>query len=113
MGAKKIYDYYKNKNIIIEKEYKFKDCKNIYPLAFDFVIFDNNGKLLYLIEYQGEQHYHPIELYGGMDALINNKMKDKIKYNYCKENNIKLYIIPYWDFNIIEQILKDIIKSNS
>ena len=30
---------------------------------------------------------------------------DKIKSDYCKNNNIKLVIIPYWDFDNIEQIL--------
>ena len=34
------------------------------------------------------------------------KIKDNIKTQYCKDNNIKLIRIPYWDFDNIEEILK-------
>ena len=29
-----------------------------------------------------------------------------MKTQYCKDNNIKLVRIPYWNFNNIENILK-------
>ena len=31
--------------------------------------------------------------------------RDNIKNNYCRENNIKLLRIPYWDYDNIENIL--------
>ena len=33
------------------------------------------------------------------------KLTPTIKTVYCKENNIKLIRIPYWEFNNIENIL--------
>ena len=41
----------------------------------------------------------------GYDEFINQKIRDTIKTVYCKENNIKLIRIPYWEFNNIENIL--------
>ena len=32
-----------------------------------------------------------------------------MKNDYCKKNNIKLIRIPYWQFDEIEEILKDVI----
>ena len=37
--------------------------------------------------------------------LMNLKHRDSIKTRYCKDNNIKLIRIPYWEFNDIEKIL--------
>ena len=39
------------------------------------------------------------------NRFIGRKVKDTIKTIYCKENNIKLIRIPYWDFDNIEEIL--------
>lgn len=32
--------------------------------------------------------------------------RDKIKKKYCKENNVELLVIPYWEFHNIEKILE-------
>lgn len=34
-------------------------------LRFDFAIFDDDGNLDFLIEYQGRQHYEPVAKFGG------------------------------------------------
>ena len=39
--------------------------------------------------------------------LHNIKKRKKNKTEYCKDNNITLIRIPYWDFNNIENILKE------
>ena len=71
-------------------------------LPFDFYLPQYNC----CIEYDGKQHY----LYGGFGndllELMNIKYRDNIKTNYCQQNNIKLIRIPYWDFDNIEEILK-------
>ena len=38
--------------------------------------------------------------------LKNTQNVDNIKSQYCKDNNIKLIIIPYFEFDNIEKILK-------
>ena len=75
-------------------QYFFDDCRNIYPLRFDFAIF-NDGSLLYLIEYDGKQHFEPIDWFGGIENFKKQKQRDKIKNNYCKLNNIPLLRLPY------------------
>ena len=43
-----------------------------------------------------------------MDYKLKKQQEhDKIKDNYCKDKNINLLRIPYWEFNNIENILKD------
>jgi hypothetical protein len=48
-----------------------------------------------------------VKHFGGEKALKQNKIRDEIKNTYCKDNNIHLVRIPYWDFNNIENILKE------
>lgn len=40
------------------------------------------------------------------EQFLKVKENDKIKDEYCKNNNIKLIRIPYWEFNNIESILQ-------
>lgn len=76
---------------------------------FDFAIFDNNNNLLYLIEYDGKQHY---EYSGyGWDNEENFKLtqnRDKQKNEWCKKLNIPLYRIKYNDdiIKVLEGIAK-------
>lgn len=81
-------------NIEFIEQYSFKDCKDIYSLRFDFAIFKNNS-LLYLIEYDGEQHFRPIEWFGGIENFNKQYNRDKIKNNYCRLHNIPLLRLPY------------------
>lgn len=75
-------------------QYTFDDCKHIYTLHFDFAIFSNNN-LLGLIEYDGKQHFEPIDWFGGEVGFKNTKKRDEIKNVYCKQNNIPLLRLPY------------------
>lgn len=63
------------------------------------------------IEYDGVQHFEPVETFGGEGAFEIQKTRDKIKNELCEKNNIKLIRIPYWDFNNIEKILNEQLKS--
>lgn len=86
----------KENNIKYETQYSFPDCKskNNYVLRFDFAIFKNN-KLYSLIEYDGEQHFRPISIFGGENGYKNNLERDNIKNNYCYKNNINLLRLSY------------------
>ena len=88
-------------NIIFKQERSFKDCKDIHALPFDFYLPDYNC----CIEYNGKQHYEPVEYFGGNEDFIIRQKHDKIKSNYCNKNNIKLICIPYWEEDNIEDIL--------
>lgn len=86
---------------IIQK--RFSNCANILELPFDFYLPDYN----LCIEYHGKQHYESVDFFGGEKQLKIQKKHDKIKEKYCKDNNIHLLIIPYWEFDNIEKILEE------
>lgn len=96
-------------NVKFKSEYTFEDCRNIYPLPFDFAIFKNNQ--IYIIEYHGEQHYKPVDFWGGKIGFEYRKNNDKIKRDYCFNNKIKLLEIPYWEFDNIETIINDFLNN--
>jgi len=109
-GEKEI-DYILNKlQIIYKYQFRFKDCRDKLPLPFDFAVLDDNGKVLFLIEYDGIQHYEAIEYFGGEKSLKETQKRDKIKDNYCLSKNIPLLRIPYWELNNIENILNTFIN---
>ncbi|HBJ1650946.1 TPA: hypothetical protein LA460_003380 [Clostridium botulinum] len=89
-------------NINYIREYRFNDCRGVKKLLpFDFYLKDLN----LLIEYQGKQHYEPVEMFGGQKQFETQQINDNCKRQYCKSKNINLLEIPYWDFNNIETIL--------
>lgn len=106
-GEKRVSKYLNNKGIEYEAQYIFDDCKNIYALPFDFYLPQYN----ICIEYDGEYHFMPIRISKSVtisQAEENFKMvqlRDKIKTDYCKNNNIMLIRIPYTEFDNIEKIL--------
>jgi hypothetical protein len=104
-GENAVLKYLINNNIKYLRQYRIKPCKNKYPLPFDFAIFNNYNDLLGVIEYQGQQHYKPIQCFGGENRFKQCQQNDSIKTNYCLLNNISLLKIPYWDFNNIDCIL--------
>lgn len=104
-GEKRIREYLTNRNINFVEQYKFPDCKNIRPLPFDFAIFNQKDELLYLVEYDGRQHFEVANCFGGIDGFNATKTNDRIKDCYCLDNDINLIRIPYTKFNEIEQIL--------
>ena len=86
-------------DISYEIQKRFSDCRDIKPLPFDFYIPDYN----LCIEYDGEQHFRPVDYFGGKDRLIYQQNHDKIKENYCKSKGINLLRIPY-NKNIEEEL---------
>jgi hypothetical protein len=108
-GELKILNILKNNNINYKSQYTFSDLKHKNLLKFDFVIFDNNHNIKYLIEYNGEQHYIFKKLFHrNYDNFINNQYRDKLKEEYCLNNKIKLYIITYKDD--IDEKMKEILN---
>jgi hypothetical protein len=58
------------------------------------------------LEYQGVQHEHPIEYFGGQDSFELNIKRDLRKYRLCRRHKIKLiYVHPSYDLkSIIQEI---------
>ena len=105
-GETIIYNYLKQNNIEFKKEATFKDCRDKNPLPFDFYLPKQN----ICIEYDGIQHYRPINFGNGLHTDIDSQFiitqkHDKIKNEYCRQNNIILIKISYKDKNHIDEIL--------
>lgn len=84
-----------NEGLDYKTEYAFEDCKYKHRLRFDFAVFDLNQNIVLLIEYDGKQHYEPIEFFGGLNAYNERKIRDNIKNDYCVSNGIPLLRIKY------------------
>lgn len=78
-----------------EEQKRFDDCKYKYTLPFDFAVYDSNNTIIALIEYDGAQHYRPVEFLGGDEAYELTGIRDKIKDDYCTSNNIPLIRFSY------------------
>ena len=76
------------------------------PIRVDFYITYNDK--VSIIEINGEQHYFPVEYFGGQLRYNKQVDRDRKLQEYCTTNNINLYIIKY-DDNKLEKI-QDIIK---
>lgn len=70
-------------------------------LRFDFAVFDDEGNIDFIIEYQGKQHYEPSSKFGGKRGLYQQQYNDNKKRRYCALNDIKLIEIPYTEENLI------------
>lgn len=97
-GEEKIQSFLNNNNISFIKQQRFDDCRNINPLPFDFYLVDYN----ILIQYDGEQHYWPVF---GEQQFKQTQTNDKIKDEYCRQKQIQLIRIPFYQIDIIEDIL--------
>lgn len=90
-------------NIKFEREKRFADCKDKTYLPFDFYI----PYYRLAIEFDGQHHFKNI---WGEDHLRTTKRHDRIKDEYCAQNNIYLLRIPYWEGHNIDEILQDTIS---
>lgn len=86
-----------------EEEYVFPGLKsnNGRPLRFDFAVFDDDGNIDFLIEYQGRQHYEASSKFGGKKGLYQQQFNDNKKRRFCALNGYKLIEIPYTEENLV------------
>lgn len=110
-GEMIINNWLKNHNINYQTQYSLDKIvlnSGRRPF-FDFAIFDNNKKLLCLIEYDGKQHFEASNYgWNTEENLKKTQDRDKQKNELCKKNNIKLYRIAYKDN--IENKLNEIVE---
>lgn len=61
-------------------------------------------------EYQGQQHFEPLDCFGGQETFLEMQKLDRRKKAKCTRRNIKLYYVK--DGYILEDILKIIAQSS-
>ena len=103
-GEEKIEKILSSLDIKFVQQKTFEDLKYKDKLRFDFFL----PKYNICIEYQGKQHYEAIEYFGGEKTFKEIQIRDDIKREWCKKNNIKLIEISYQDYDKID---KDYLKS--
>lgn len=70
-----------------------------YRYRFDFIVYNNDSSIKYIVEVDGRQHYDgPDTNYWGKNpqTLEEIKKHDLLKNKFCKEHNYRLLRIPYW-----------------
>ncbi len=99
-------------NIDYTSQYWIKHPDFKRGIFVDFSI--NYNDKLYLIEYNGIQHYKPIEYFGGEDKFYNYQIpRDNALKQHCSENNIPLLIIKYNLKNEeVEKLIKNFLIEN-
>ena len=89
-------------------QYTIPGCKYQNSLKFDAFDIENNVAF----EFNGEQHYYPIDFAGKGEEWAKHQLtltqnRDKAKLAYCKENNIPIVVIPYWERNNMEAYIAE------
>lgn len=114
-GERKIASFLVKNNINFEKQKTFDNCLNLKTgrlLKFDFHIPERNM----CIEYDGEYYYEPWRLYFDKNTANEKfnemKIRDQIKTEYCKNNNILLLRIPYFELKNIDIIISNYLLKN-
>lgn len=100
-GEECISKYLISNKIEYIKQKSFEGCVYKNKMQFDFFLPYFN----LCIEFDGIQHFEPIEYFGGINSLNKQIVKDNIKNDFCNSNNIKLIRIPYYEYDNIEKIL--------
>ena len=78
-----------NINFTRQKKYTIEAIN----LFVDFNLIINDVE--YIIEYNGIQHYKPVDFFGGEEKFKRQCYRDQILRTYCQKNNIILLEIPY------------------
>lgn len=98
LGVSKVGDSYVNETLLFSlvKE-KFPNAKRehspswLKPQRFDIYI----PRKKIAIEYHGQQHYEPVEHFGGVEAFRRNQERDARKCELAKKHKVKLVEWPY------------------
>ena len=83
----------------------FVDDKNMASGIFRY------GKLVCLIEYDGQQHYEFVKFFHKTQSGFKKQQEwDRRKNKYCLLHNIPLYRVPYWQLEdlTLEKIFSSI-----
>ena len=98
-GERQIRQWLDRHSVVYEYQKTFDDCRNVLPLPFDFYLPKYNS----CIEFDGGQHYFPVNLFGGEESFEKTVKHDEIKNKYCEDNDIRLLRIPYYE-DVDEQL---------
>lgn len=91
ISEQKVYKFIRDKFINDKVYYQYRNKEILGNLTFD--IFIENKKIA--IEYQGRQHYEPINRFGGLKSFEKTKARDKLKQDLSSKNGIKILYVSF------------------
>lgn len=118
--------YLKPVNKWVTEEYVYKLTKQLYKSYH--VIYQHRpfylrssmgGQMSYdifitglnvAIEYQGKQHFEPVDFFGGIESFERVQKRDKEKAELSKENGIKLVYINYWE-TVTSELIRERVEN--
>ncbi len=108
VGETKIYNYFYEKEIKFNFKFKAHKLMKLDYLRFDFYLpeFD-----IY-IQFNGEHHHKTVKWSNSMDdeellfRLQTEQENDRLKFEYCKKNNLDLIVLDYWQRDDLEMYLQ-------
>lgn len=103
IGEQRIENFLTKNNIEYIDQKSFDDLRGVNDglLPYDFYLLEYNM----LIEFQGEQHEHSIEYFGGEEKFKIQQEHDRRKREYAKSHGIHLLEIWYYDIDQIYRLL--------
>ena len=105
-GEELVKQYLKTLSISFHKEYYIKEIRKRYDFAFQL-----NDKLVF-IEFDGEQHFKPINRWKGKKGYIKRRKADIEKNEYCQKYGIPLLRIRFDQAVMIPNMINDFLKNN-
>lgn len=97
LGEAKVKLFLELRGIRFKDQYKIEG----YPFKYDFYLPD----LGILIEYDGQQHFRPIEYFGGEKTFRLQQRLDKKKNELAKDKGYDLIRIPFTEYHNLEEFL--------
>lgn len=90
-GEKIISNILSFHNIRFIREHTFDDLKDVQLLRYDFYLEQYN----LLVEYDGKQHFYPVEYFGGEETYKKTVKHDNMKNEYAEIKGYNLLRIRY------------------
>ena len=114
-GEAKIERILKEKSIKFEQDVpslSIWDCKDTPEIAhkrYDFIIFDEKGGIVGVIEYDGKQHFAPSKF--GVKTYYETVKSDTVKTAYAEKEKWPLLRIRYDQIQKTEEIVNDFLNN--
>jgi len=96
-GEGKIRNFLETNAIPYQDQFKIDG----YPYRFDFYLPELNM----LIEYDGQQHFEPVDYFGGIRDFLRTRERDEKKNALAKSRGMPLIRVSYRHFDNLETVL--------
>ena len=104
-GEEVVAQWLDNNGKKYRREFMDDELFNEKPLRFDFAVLGDDDEVVALIEYNGRQHYEPVEQFGGEVSFQRQKDNDMAKRQYALSKSIELIEINHKDKYRLKEIL--------